>query len=63
MESISRNPNITGDIISKNPKKWDFICIKKSKYKIRISENNPDKEWDMYHLSINSLYQKRGIYD
>ena len=69
---MSRNPNITWDIIKNNPDKhWDYdwlnIVQKKDKY-IQTSwidvQNNPDKDWDYEDLIRNSdiSFKKKRIY-
>ena len=53
---ISKNPNITWDIIHmNNPDKdwdWDYISINPN-ITWDIIQNNPDKDWNWSNLSDN----------
>ena len=53
---LSRNPNITWDIIKQNPDKpwdWNFVSSN-SNITWDIIQKNPDKPWDWSYLSSNS---------
>ena len=56
---LSRNPNITWEIVKNNPdKNWDYNWVSEnSNITIDIVKNNPQINWSYYHLSINPMTQ------
>jgi hypothetical protein len=55
-DSISRNPNITMEMIKNNSDKpwdWDSISMNPN-LTMEMIENNPDKHWDWDYISMNS---------
>ena len=52
---LSRNPNITWDIVQQNPdKKWNWWELSKNpNITWDIVQQNPDKKWNWYRLSEN----------
>ena len=54
---ISRNSNITIEIIEKYPDKpWNWVSISRNpNITIEFIEKYPDKRWDWYWISINKF--------
>ena len=61
---LSRNENITMDIVRDNPDKpwdWDGLSCNKN-ITINIIRDNPDKPWDWSGLSCNSFNSDKELF-
>ena len=57
-DNLSRNPNITFDIIKNNPEiQWSWSMISENKnITMDIIENNPHCKWDLYYPKFKYIF-------
>ena len=63
-KGISRNPNVTMDMIERHPDKpwhWDYVSLNPN-LTMEMIERHPDKPWDWwYSISSNQFGHRRPL--